>query len=152
MSHPTRVARRLVAIRAVAALSAIALASCGTGRTDQGVPSSSGRTVEVKALDTLRFEPASIDVNAGETIRFVVTNVGQAVHEFVLGDAQTQEAHEAAMEHAGHLEVDAVAALSLQPGETKETTVSFEDASELLFACHQSGHYKGGMVGTVTVS
>lgn len=39
----------------------------------------------------MAFEPDSIDVSAGETVSFVVTNTGRAVHEFTLGDAGSLE-------------------------------------------------------------
>jgi len=35
--------------------------------------------------DEMRFEPAAIDVTAGETIRFVHRNVGKVMHEMVIG-------------------------------------------------------------------
>ena len=41
--------------------------------------------------------------------------------------------------------------LSLDPGETAETTVTFDEPGELLFACHVDDHYEGGMVGTISV-
>jgi len=43
------------------------------------------RAVEVITLDTTTFEPSQISVSAGETVTFVVTNPGEAVHEFTLG-------------------------------------------------------------------
>jgi len=55
--------------------------------------SASARTVEATALDTMTFEPNTINVSAGETVTFVVTNSGQAVHEFTLGDATMQQEH-----------------------------------------------------------
>ncbi len=51
------------------------------------------RTVEVTTLDTMTFEPSTINVSAGETVTFLVTNTGQAVHEFTLGDAAMQQEH-----------------------------------------------------------
>ncbi|MBA3737406.1 MAG: hypothetical protein H0W97_02450 [Actinobacteria bacterium] len=34
------------------------------------------QVIEVSALDTLAYDPAAIEVTAGETVRFVVTNEG----------------------------------------------------------------------------
>lgn len=110
------------------------------------------RTIEVTALDTMAFEPDTITVSAGETITFVVTNVGEAVHEFTLGDQAMQDAHAeemadmgAGMGHDGHNSV------SLEPGETKELTWRFGDAGTVLYACHEPGHYQAGMRGEITV-
>ena len=40
----------------------------------------------------------------------------------------------------------------LEAGETKSITWHFTAAGELEFACHQPGHYAGGMTGTFEVS
>lgn len=144
--------RRAIATSAAVTAVALLLGACGGG-SDNPVAGGTGevRTVEVRALDTLRFEPASIDAKVGERVRFVVTNAGQTDHEFVLGNEEIQEAHEQTMGTEGHMEMEAMAALELKPGETKEATVTFDESGKILFGCHLVGHYKGGMVGTVTV-
>ena len=106
------------------------------------------RTIEVKAFDELRFDPASIEVSAGEVVTFVVTNEGDAAHEFVLGDAPYQEAHGDDMEH----DMSMGNAVSVAPGETEELTWEFSETGEVLYGCHEAGHYDGGMVGTIEVS
>lgn len=77
------------------------------------------RTVEVTTLDAMTFEPSRINASAGETLTFVVTNTGQAVHEFTLGDAAMQQEHAEAMAHipAG-MAHDTPNNITLQPGET----------------------------------
>lgn len=136
---------------------ALALASvyvaCGNDGSDVGAGTEEApRTVEITALDELAYDPISIEIEAGETVRFVVTNEGAADHEFVVGDVRTQEmAEEQAMEGM-HGHMDAMASLALDPGETVETTITFEDAGELFYACHLDGHYGGGMIGTINVS
>jgi len=114
--------------------------------------SDADRTVEVTTLDAMTFEPSTIDVSAGETVTFVVTNAGQAVHEFTLGNAAMQEEHAEAMAHIpagmGH---DTPNSITLQPGETKHLTWRFGDGGTLEYACHQPGHYRVGMHGDVTV-
>jgi uncharacterized cupredoxin-like copper-binding protein len=123
--------------------------------TDIGGPAAAAeadRTVEVTTLDTMAFEPSHIDVAAGETITFHVTNAGQVAHEFTLGDAAMQQAHAeemAEMEHA--MAHDTSNSITVQPGETKEVTWRFGAAGLLEFACHQPGHYPAGMRGQITV-
>ncbi len=113
------------------------------------------RTIEVDANDDLSYDPPSIEVQAGETITFTVTNTGQAVHEFTLGDAAFQDDHEAEMaemmEEGEMMAHDDPNTLSLEPGETAELTWHFTEAGEVLYGCHQPGHYGGGMVGSVDV-
>ena len=112
-----------------------------------GSASEVSQTVEVEALDSLQFDPKSVVVAQGETIKFVVTNTGRLDHEFVLGDAEYQKSHggSGAMEHSeGNGEF-------LEPGATAEVIWTFDEGGEVLFACHVNDHYAGGMYGTVAV-
>lgn len=113
-------------------------------------PSEADRRIEIEAFDDLRFEPSSVEAAAGEVITFVVHNGGKTQHEFVLGDEAYQEAHEEDMMQGRHM-MDMANLISLAPGETKELTWKFSDAGEVLFGCHEPGHYEGGMVGIIAV-
>lgn len=119
-------------------------------------PAAADRTIEIEMLDTLRFEPDSVDVQVGETITFALTNSGSIVHEFLIGDEEFQQEHaeemaemmdEGAMEHG-----DTPNGLEVDPGETAELTWTFTEEGELLYGCHEPGHYQGGMVGTINVT
>ena len=125
---------------------AFLLSACGGGGP---------RTIEISALDEPAFDPAEVSVEEGETVRFLVTNVGEIQHEFVLGPEHVQMAHEEAGEMAekhGGMEVEGqLAALDLAPGETREVEVTFDEAGEVLYGCHEPGHYDGGMVATIRV-
>lgn len=118
----------------------------------EAAPKGGPQVIEVGALDTLAYDPAAIEVTAGETVRFVVTNEGETEHEFVLGDEEAQAIAEEEMSEVMHGHSAAMAALTLAPGETKEATVTFEDAGPLEYACHVAGHYEGGMTGTLSVA
>ncbi len=110
-----------------------------------GNPADADRSIEVDANDDLTFDPADIQVTAGETITFVVTNTGSIPHDFTIGDEATQDAHEEEMaemiesgEMGEHADPNAVV---LEAGET----------GTVLIGCHQPGHYAGGMKGAVEV-
>jgi uncharacterized cupredoxin-like copper-binding protein len=113
-------------------------------------PSDATRTIEVEAFD-MAFDPERIEVEAGEVVTFVVTNTGQAVHEFTLGDAAMQEEHAHQMTDGGHAH-DEPNTISLEPGETKELTWRFGDGGSIEYACHEPGHYQAGMHGEITSS
>lgn len=111
------------------------------------------RTIELTALDTMMFEPATVEVSAGDNITFVVTNRGQTAHEFTLGDAAMQQEHADAREHMpGGMPHDLPNSIRLEPGETKELTWRFGHSGTLEYACHEPGHYEAGMLGAITVS
>ncbi|MCE3249072.1 MAG: copper-binding protein [Geminicoccaceae bacterium] len=49
-----------------------------------GDPASATRTVELVMKDNY-FEPEAVEVQAGETVRFALTNEGELLHQFTLG-------------------------------------------------------------------
>ena len=129
------------------------------------------RTVEL-ILGDMYFEPKAIQVKAGETVRFVLVNKGQLLHEFNLGDAQMHARHQqemlkmqqngmltpTAMAHhdmghgAAEMKHDDPNSILVEPGKTAELTWTFAKASSLEFACNLPGHYQAGMVGKLTIS
>jgi len=132
---------------------------------DFGHPANSGqatRTVKVTLAD-MSFAPNTLEVKAGETVRFELANRGAVVHEFTLGDAALQANHQkemlamAAMGHdqdnhaaMGGMHHDANS-ITLKPGESGELTWTFTRATALEFACNEPGHYQAGMVGQLKV-
>ncbi|WP_027921668.1 plastocyanin/azurin family copper-binding protein [Pseudomonas sp. URMO17WK12:I12] len=133
------------------------------------------RSVEV-VMGDMSFTPKAIDIKAGETIRFVLVNKGQLLHEFNLGDAAMHAKHQqemlqmqqsgmlmpngmkemdhgamAGMDH-GMMKHDDPNSVLVEPGKTAELTWTFTKASSLEFACNIPGHYQAGMVGKLTVS
>ena len=158
-----RPVRRLIVLALVLALLSPACASHDhsesgsdaetTEGTIPGSPanaSEADRDIAIDASDELRFSPSSVELDSGEVVTFVVHNGGQTDHEFVLGDEAYQKAHESDMT-SGHHMTDSENAVTVGPGETKELTWSFTDTGELLYGCHEPGHYDGGMVGTIEV-
>lgn len=113
------------------------------------------REIEIVATDNYSYDPPIIEIARGESVTFVVTNEGKIVHEFVLGDENLQDEHEAEMvEMGGQMMEEEPNAISIQPGDTKELTWTFTKAGEVLYACHEldpQSHYESGMVGTITV-
>jgi uncharacterized cupredoxin-like copper-binding protein len=110
------------------------------------------RRVEITTLDSMTFEPSTVSVGSGEIVTFVVTNAGQAAHEFTLGDAAMQEEHAAAMAHMPEgMAHDLPNSVPLQPGETKRLTWRFGSAGTLEYGCHEPGHYQAGMRGQIPV-
>lgn len=116
-------------------------------------PADADRTVQITARDEFVFEPPTVEVRAGEVITFEVDNAGQLPHDFTLGDEAAQEEHAREMEEMGaemaHTDPNA---MTIEPGETASMTWRFTEGGEVLYGCHQPGHYDAGMVGTVEVA
>jgi uncharacterized cupredoxin-like copper-binding protein len=113
--------------------------------------SAATREVAISAADSLRFDPETVAVKAGEVITFKVTNSGAIAHDFTLGDGATQMEHATAMAASAGMSHDEPNAFTVAPGETKSLTWRFGEPGEVFFGCHTPGHYEAGMKGTVTV-
>ena len=134
-----------------------------------GKAASATRTININMLDNL-YEPEEISVKEGETIRFIVKNSGELVHEFNIGTSAMHTAHQKEMEMMvdhGALEPDKINhakmkmdmgggktmmhndpnSILLEPGKTGEVIWEFSNASKIEFACNVPGHYDAGMMG-----
>lgn len=138
---------------------------------EPGKAANASRTVEVVLHDNY-FEPESLEIKAGETVRFVVRNEGALVHEFSIGTAAMHEAHEEEMAmmvehgvlHADHIDEAAAKAMQesmghgmheapnsvlLEPGQSAEVVWTLPHDGSLEFACNVPGHYAAGMQGPI---
>jgi uncharacterized cupredoxin-like copper-binding protein len=136
-----------------------------------GDPDKAVRTVEIVLLDT-EFNVPHLHVKDGETVRFVVRNAGELVHEFNIGTPGMHRSHQAEMtkmmergmidavsvrDHAmdgAHMPMkhDDPNSVLLEPGESAELTWTFKKVDGLEFACNLPGHYQVGMVGSIEVT
>ena len=140
---------------------------------EPGVSSEADRTIEIVMGDNY-FEPEELVIQAGETIRFVVKNDGEFLHEFNIGKAAMHAEHQeemmTMMEHgmltatgidhdmmkmdhtamgmSGHVHDDPNSVL-VEPGATQELVWKFAEATDLEFACNVPGHYDAGMMGEI---
>lgn len=115
-------------------------------------PVDADRVVDVETVEEggFHYEPDTIEVRAGETVTFRVHNIGEAVHEFVVGDEAAQATHEAqmrAMASEGGMMHDDPNAISVRPGETGELTWAFTKSTAVVYGCHEPGHFAAGMRG-----
>jgi uncharacterized cupredoxin-like copper-binding protein len=133
--------------RTVAVAGLLTLLSGGSAACGAAV-ASDVRIVEVQ-IRFSRFEPSTIQVAPGETVRFLVRNGDPIDHEFLIGDDTLQLVHELGTE-AHH--PPKPGEMSVPAGSTRETTYTFPaTAGELIFACHLPGHYAYGMRGVVLI-
>ena len=127
----------LAAVLAIATAPSMALA--GPVPAEAGSPGRAAdarRTVDVVMRDN-SFEPQTIQVRAGETVRFRVVNRGQLLHEFNIGTPAMHEAHRREM------------LAMMQAGKRGEVIWRFPEGGTLEISCNVPGHWESGMVGQV---
>lgn len=117
-----------------------------------GDPKRVDRTIGIHMTDAMRFEPSTIRVRAGETIRFVHQNDGHTMHEMVIGTRAELEEHAALMRKHSGMEHDEPWMAHVAPGKRGEIVWKFNRTGEFEFACLIPGHFEAGMRGTVTVA
>jgi len=110
------------------------------------------RIVEIRMTDNMRFSPEFVEVKQGETIRFVHTNDGKVMHEFVLGTKKVLGLHSALMRKFPNMEHDEPYMTHVGAGKKEETVWNFNKVGEFYFGCLLPGHYEAGMLGTINVA
>ena len=126
------------------------------------------RTIVVKMFDNY-YEPKEIKVKKGETIKFVVKNLGELVHEFNIATKEMHIMHQPEMLKMVELEIllghridkkkmneaakmDHSMAHShsnsvlLEPNDIGEIIWKFNTDAKLEAACNIPGHYESGMI------
>lgn len=119
---------------------------------EPGKAADATRTVVVEMADTMRFTPAMIDVDQGETVRFIVKNTGRIEHEMVLGTPQELKEHYAMMLKMPGMVHHEDNMVSVAPGKSAEIVWHFTRDRVVDFACLQPGHYAAGMKGQIRVT
>jgi len=144
---------------------ALALVACDPAAAPPTPPISPGSSAAPREVNIIArdwsFQPATVDVVAGETVLLHVVNGGLTVHEAVVGDDAVQDAWEKA---------EAAAAVGAKPGPTPRVSLdpsvgglrgvvgsgqrvdqlrkgpAEEPPGGLVVGCHIPGHWDRGMV------
>jgi len=116
-----------------------------------GDPANVSRTIDIIMDDHMRFTPSNIQVEAGETVRFFIKNVGQVPHEMVIGSIEELKAHAAEMLAAPGMEHEEPNMITLQSGKVGGLVWQFDQPGKVDFASLIPGHTEAGMVGKVEV-
>jgi len=134
----------------------------------KGKLSDVSKTIEIRMYDNY-YEPSEIKIKKDETIKFIVHNYGELVHEFNIATKEMHIKHQPEMmkmvehgillpnkidkkkmkemskkDHAmGHSHSNSVL---LEPNEKAELYWKFNTNVELEAACNVPGHYEDGMI------
>lgn len=112
------------------------------------------RIVEMTAKETdkgMAFEPAKIVVEQGEQIKFIIKNVGELAHEFMLDSFEANAKHAIAMQKNPEMEHDDPNGKRTESKKQSELIWRFTKLGTYEFACLIPGHYEAGMKGVVEV-
>lgn len=109
------------------------------------------RTITVVMDDQMRFTPAHLVIQKGETVRLQVENAGQVMHEMVLGTPASLDAHAQMMLQMPGMPHEAPYMAHVAPDAQGDVLWSFNQAGTFDFACLIAGHFEAGMRGTITV-
>ena len=138
---------------------------------EKGDPNKVDRVVNIKMYDNY-YEPNVVKIKKGETIKFIVENLGELVHEYNIGTKEMHIKHQpemqklidheiilgdkidkikmkkmSKMDHSlGHSHANSV---MLEPKKTGELIWKFSKDIKLEMACNIPGHYETGMVGNL---
>jgi uncharacterized cupredoxin-like copper-binding protein len=156
----------------------LALSACGAdGNDESGSVVASGDAsadgvIEIAMVD-IAVEAVAVEVKAGEPVTFKFTNNGKIKHEAIFGDEAEQEAHGEEMANMGDEQMDMngdgtmdmstsdMAGTDgeemdndfvLEPGESGEITMTFDEAGTTIIGCHETGHWEAGMRVDVTIT
>jgi uncharacterized cupredoxin-like copper-binding protein len=157
--------RACLSLPLLLALAATAPAATGPGAANQshdhgfsagvpGNPKRPARTLQVSMQDgtgKMLFVPDRVEVKRGEQIRFVLTNVGELEHEFVLATTEENLRHAEEMKKNPDMEHDDPNAKRLAPKQRSEIVWRFTKRGTFEFGCLIPGHREAGMTGTIIV-
>lgn len=116
-----------------------------------GDPAQVSRTVKVTMDDSMRFDPGTLNVKAGETVRFFIVNQGRLPHEMVIGTADELTTHAQQMRAMPDMKHEDPSMIRLAPGQRGGIVWRFDQAGTVSYACLVPGHMEAGMVGRVEV-
>ena len=138
---------------------------------EKGKLSEVDRTIEIKMYDNY-FEPNEIKIKKGETIKFIVSNYGELVHEFNIATKEMHIKHQPEMmkmvEHeiilADRIDKEKMKQMAkkdhsmahshsnsvlLEPKQSAELIWKFSADTNLEAACNVPGHYEAGMISKI---
>ena len=138
---------------------------------EKGDPSEVSRIIQVKMYDNY-YEPSEFKIKKNETIKFVVYNYGELVHEFNIATKKMHLKHQPEMMRMAENEILLVDRIDrkkmkemskkdhsmshshsnsvlLEPNQNAELIWKFSTDATLEAACNVPGHYDVGMIAKI---
>lgn len=105
-----------------------------TGCGQPAETAASGPVIAVDGTDTMKFEPATVHVKAGEAVTIAFKNKGVIVHDYISSGADKN-----------------VRLANVLGGREARGTFQASKPGTYQVLCQQAGHKEAGMVGTIVV-
>ena len=118
----------------------------------EGDPKKVTKTITIGMADTMRFSPDKLEIKEGETVRFVIQNKGQVLHELVLGSEDELKKHAEVMKKFPSMEHEEPYMAHVKPGKQEGMVWQFNKAGTFTYGCLIPGHWEAGMKGTIVVA
>ena len=138
---------------------------------EKGNDSEVEKIIEVKMFDNY-YEPSEFKINKNQTIKFIVYNYGELVHEFNIATKKMHFKHQPEMMKmvvneiivGGKIDKKKMKEMSkldhsmshshsnsvlLEPNQSAELIWKFNSDANLEVACNIPGHYESGMVAKI---
>ena len=138
---------------------------------EKGDPAEVSKVIEVKMYDNY-YEPNKFEIKKNQTIKFIVYNYGELVHEFNIATKEMHLKHQPEMMKmvvndiivGGKIDKNKMKEMSkmdhsmshshsnsvlLEPNQSAELIWKFNSDANLEVACNIPGHYESGMVAKI---
>ena len=138
---------------------------------EKGDPNEVSKIIIVKMFDNY-YEPSNFEIKKNQTIKFIVYNYGELVHEFNIATKTMHLKHQPEMMKMVENEILLVDKIDkekmkelskkdhsmshthsnsvlLEPGQSGEIIWKFNTEAKLEAACNVPGHYEAGMVAKI---
>ena len=138
---------------------------------EEGKPNEVDRIIEIKMYDNY-YIPSEIKIKKNETIKFIVKNNGDLVHEFNIATKDMHIKHQPEMikmmEHGillgNKIDKEKMKEMAkedhsmthshsnsvlLEPGQTGDLIWKFNTDTKIEAACNVPGHYESGMISKI---
>lgn len=119
---------------AAALLAVVLIAACGAPSSQSGA-TADAQHITVVARDTMRFEPATLTVEAGRPVRLTLRNEGTLVHDVTLRPGPPKSTKQ-------------IRAVASGNGTASATFIPTASGT-YTFVCSQAGHEAAGMTGSL---
>ena len=149
----------------------ISIASSMNMMGEKGNPTEVDKVIKVKMYDNY-YEPSEFKIKKNQTIKFIVYNYGELVHEFNIATKEMHLKHQPEMMKmveneillADRIDKKKMKELSkkdqsmshshsnsvlLEPNESAEIIWKFNTEAKLEAACNVPGHYQTGMIAKI---